>query len=152
MNDPATHERKLEAQQRWRIKNRASRLEAQRERYRRNLERERALARARMQKANHGLTPADKALILQQQDGRCYLCGDEITLETAVIEHDHRCHKRRSCQYCQRGLSCAPCNMVLGAASDDPARLRRIADSLEIALALTAERMMQKPEQPSLIQ
>jgi hypothetical protein len=98
------------------------------------------------------MTLADKALMLEVQGGCCYLCGDEITLESAIIEHDHRCCERPfTCAVCRRGLACSRCNNVIGSALDDPDRLRRIADSLEIAKALVEERMAAKPEQLSLL-
>jgi isochorismate hydrolase len=110
-------------------------------------------ARAAVFRWQHsGFTRADKAKMLDDQQGCCYLCGDELTLENAVIDHDHRCCPLgRSCQYCRRGLACNPCNSIIGYVLEDAARLRRIADSMEIAFAETARRLEEKPRQLSLI-
>lgn len=101
----------------------------------------------------HGLTLADKAMMLEAQDACCYLCGNELILEEAVIDHDHRCcPEKRSCQFCRRGLSCRACNAFIGKMLDNPARLRRMADSLEIALALVEARLAAKPEQLTFLE
>lgn len=107
----------------------------------------------------HGMTPADKQAMLDTQDGRCYLCGDSLTYDKAVIEHDHRCcppvPTRRgvrtgSCPYCRRGLACGRCNTLIGMAGDDPGRLRRIADALAAAQAAVDARLAAKPRQLAL--
>lgn len=137
MSSSTSNERRRENNRRWRERN----PELARER-----------DRANMRKFQHGITLADKAAMLETQGGCCYLCGDEIMMETAVIEHDHRCcPPARSCRYCRRGLACQPCNKMIGMAADDPARLRRIANSLEIALKLADERLRGKPEQLGLL-
>jgi hypothetical protein len=100
----------------------------------------------------HGMRAEDWAAMWTAQDGRCYLCGDEMTMERAHLDHDHRCCPRgKSCQYCRRGLACPECNQLIGLARDDPARLRRIADSLEIALKDADARLALKPEQETLL-
>jgi hypothetical protein len=80
------------------------------------------------------------------QDGKCYLCGDELRAgkERGVhLDHDHKCHPlARSCAVCRRGLACPGCNALIGHAKDDPARLRRIADNLERANAGVEERRL----------
>ena len=82
------------------------------------------------------------------QDGRCYLCRRELDPGKAHMDHDHRCcPDGASCSRCRRGLACRACNTLVGSAEDDPARLRLIADNLEAALALAAERLAGKPEQ-----
>lgn len=86
------------------------------------------------------------------QDGRCYLCGDEMQRKTAQIDHDHDCcPPSRSCDRCRRGLACGPCNIVIAQAFDDPARLRRIADNFEVVLAATRARLADKPQQMELV-
>lgn len=94
-------------------------------------------------KSRHaGWTLADKAALLEEQSGCCYLCGDELALDDAIIEHDHRCCQRpNTCAACRRGLACRPCNILVGMALDDPDRLRRIADSLDAAKALVDDRI-----------
>ncbi|SRR5258707_5302417 len=77
------------------------------------------------------------------QDGRCYLCGDALSEDRCRthIDHDHSCHGRGySCRICRRGLACMDCNISIGHAHDDPARLRRMADALEAAQVAFRER------------
>lgn len=106
-------------------------------------ERARAMPRETIQAMNlrsaHGITLADKQAMLDAQGGRCYLCGNALTLDDAVIDHDHRCcsnksatGKRRvkSCEQCRRGLACDPCNTIIGLADESPEKLMRIAESL----------------------
>jgi hypothetical protein len=68
------------------------------------------------------------------QDGKCYLCGEPMDIEHVRIDHDHSCcSPRTSCETCRRGLAHHRCNIAIGMADDDPARLRRMADALETA-------------------
>lgn len=134
--------------------------EANRERsrdYQRNLPPE--VRQANNLRTSHGITPAEKQAMLDAQDGRCYLCGDELTYDEAVIDHDHECCRptptrrgvrRFSCQYCRRGLACERCNHVIGHAGDDPERLRRIAGNLAAVLPLVRARIEGKPQQIAL--
>lgn len=77
--------------------------------------------------------------LLDRQGGCCYLCGDPLdTTEKRKIhvDHDHSCCKtERTCGQCVRGLACKPCTQALGWFKDDPERMRRAADALEIAQA-----------------
>lgn len=83
----------------------------------------------------------DKAAMWDSQDGRCYLCGDPMEADSVDIDHDHSCcPKGRSCRTCRRGLAHHRCNVIIGWALDDPARLRRIADNLAAAQAAFSER------------
>jgi hypothetical protein len=85
----------------------------------------------------YGLTPEGRARLLAEQDGCCYLCGEP--LQTGApgmvhVDHDHACCRGvRSCGTCVRGLACEPCNKGIGAFGDDPERMRRVADNLEMA-------------------
>jgi hypothetical protein len=100
---------------------------------------------------NHGLRPEDWGAIWDAQEGRCYLCRDQLEPQSVHIDHDHACcPKDHSCTYCRRGLACRACNQLIGMARDDPDKLRRIAGNLEVALAATAERMAARPEQLTL--
>ncbi len=101
---------------------------------------------------NHDLQPEDWAVLWDAQDGLCYLCSQELAPDKAHIDHDHRCcEKDHSCRYCRRGLAHHACNALIGMAADDPARLRRIADNLEIALKDTDARLALKPQQDTLL-
>ena len=88
----------------------------------------------------HGLEWFDWwAQTWQAQNGCCYLCGDELSGKPREChtDHDHSCcPKDRSCPRCRRGIACSRCNQIIGLAFEDPARLRRIADSLERLPAL----------------
>lgn len=91
---------------------------------------------------NHGLRPEDWAAVWAAQDGRCYLCGAGLVEGKVHVEHDHSCcPEGRSCEICRRGLACGTCNRSIALAGDDPDRLRRMADALEIAKREVAERM-----------
>lgn len=91
----------------------------------------------------HGMEPEDWAALWAAQDGKCYLCGADLARSKAVnVDHDHSCCPQgRSCQACRRGLACHGCNVAIGMADDDPARLRRMADALEAAKCGAAERI-----------
>lgn|SRR5262245_36514965 len=91
------------------------------------------------------------AELWQAQDGRCYLCGDLVAQDVAILEHDHRCcPPARFCQYCIRGVSCQPCNKVVGHGADDPDRLELIARNLRGALAEVSTRLAAKPMREEL--
>jgi DNA-directed RNA polymerase subunit RPC12/RpoP len=61
----------------------------------------------------YGLTPDDVALRWAEQDGRCPICGCDLTTKVWVIDHDHRKTGRDSF----RGVVCAYCNhRILGMA------------------------------------
>jgi Recombination endonuclease VII len=104
-------------------------------------------------KSRHGILPEDWAAMWQQQEGCCYLCGDPLPAEDRQvhIDHDHTCcPPGKSCSLCRRGLACEACNHLVGFARDDPARLRRVADNLERALAATQARMAARAIQGEL--
>jgi len=133
-----------------------------RERNRLELRRRQAAVRAANPEAqhakrlrnHHGMRVEDWQAMWDSQDGLCYLCGAALVkggTGTTVIEHDHGCCKPSySCRYCRRGLACNNCNVIVGMANDDPDRLRRIADNLEVALRATRERLASKPHQLTL--
>lgn len=105
----------------------------------------------------HRMQPEDKAAMWQAQGGKCYLCGGDLSLEKAVIDHDHRCCPRRrnqsfSCPDCRRGLACNPCNLIVGHADDDPDRLRRIADALAAANLSVMQRLAARPPPVTLFE
>jgi hypothetical protein len=98
----------------------------------------------------HGMSPADLTRMRAAQQGLCYLCGDPLPDGRArvAVDHDHRCcPRKKSCEYCRRGLACNRCNLLIGWAKDDPQLLRLIADNLEAANAAAAQRIASKPSQ-----
>lgn len=69
-----------------------------------------------------------------EQEGNCYLCGEPMDPARVRIDHDHSCcAPNTSCRICRRGLAHHRCNIAIGMADDDPARLRKMADALENA-------------------
>jgi hypothetical protein len=99
--------------------------------------RQRAAGPAKRLKSKYGLTPERVAQMAAEQDGLCYLCGEPLDLSTprkAHVDHDHSCCRgQNSCGTCIRGIACQLCNQGIGAFGDDPERMRRVADSLEMA-------------------
>jgi Recombination endonuclease VII len=99
----------------------------------------------------HGLTLVQWTELWSVQDGLCYLCRRPMSKELtsadgAVIDHDHACcEQSKSCRFCRRGLACRLCNLVIGCAHDDPARLRLIADNLEAAIRSLAASHADRP-------
>jgi Recombination endonuclease VII len=83
------------------------------------------------------LTPERREEMIAAQDGRCYLCSEPLDLgnpRKVHIDHDHDCCRgSTSCGTCIRGIACDPCNRGIGYFGNDPDRLRRVADSLEMA-------------------
>lgn len=128
------------------------------ERARENRNPERERARYERRRLSGYRNPRDilrnevKEQFWSEQAGCCYLCGDLLaSLEVAHLDHDHRCCPRHNyCRYCVRGLSCSPCNLLIGSASDDPARLELIAQNLRAKLAELDVRLASKPEQLAL--
>ena len=84
-----------------------------------------------------GLTPEGLAELAAKQDGLCYLCGEPLDFSVARrvhVDHDRACCRGpKSCGTCIRGLACPHCNIGIGHFGDDPERMRRVADSLEMA-------------------
>lgn len=69
--------------------------------------------------------------LLQEQGGKCALCGSSETGRWH-LDHDHRCCPGgRMCERCVRAVLCNRCNVSLGGFQDDPAMLRRAADYIE---------------------
>lgn len=72
-----------------------------------------------------GLTWDEYELMLACQDWRCAICGGKPRKNLLSVDHDHKTGEIR-------GLLCSRCNhRVLGAANEDPERLRRAARYLE---------------------
>jgi hypothetical protein len=115
------------------------RREKSRQRYRRRVEEDPEYSRWVHMKQRHGLDREAFEAMVAAQDGRCYLCGDLLELDTprrVHMDHDHSCCHRdqgKLCGSCTRGLSCEQCNKGIGCFDDDPERMRRVVDNLEAA-------------------
>ncbi len=92
-----------------------------------------------------GLSPEGWADMLAAQEGCCYLCDEPLDMNKPArgghgghrgihIDHDHSCCRgQKSCGTCIRGLACFSCNLGIAKFGDDPDRMRRVADNLEMA-------------------
>ena len=73
------------------------------------------------------LTPSEFAQKLENQDGKCAVCGrtqDECGSKRLAVDHDHSCCSHAgSCGKCVRDLLCSNCNTALGLLADDPERI-----------------------------
>jgi hypothetical protein len=130
----------------------SDRIKEQRRAWReRNADKLREQTRARCARPDYqhrGWTEEARAAMWAAQDGKCYLCGEEMTVKNVRIDHDHGCcPANQSCRHCRRGMAHHRCNIMIGMADDDPARLRSMADALEAAQMAFAQR---KPARASL--
>jgi hypothetical protein len=67
----------------------------------------------------HGITVADYRRMVEEQDGKCAICG-EVPKARLRVDHDHSCcPDKYSCGACIRGLLCSQCNAALGGFRDD---------------------------------
>ena len=135
-------ERNNEAQRNRRIANpqeNADTVQRWRERHP-EVNRERARAKGAQYRDKHlyGLTPEGRARLVEAQGGCCYLCGEPLNFDAPAmvhVDHDHACC--RGVKFLRDPASAAwrarPCNKGIGAFGDDPERLRRVADNLEMA-------------------
>lgn len=73
-----------------------------------------------------GITQEDYDKILQEQDGKCAICGVERngSKENFCVDHDHETGK-------VRGLLCTKCNLGIGKMKDSPDLLRKAAKYLD---------------------
>lgn len=89
---------------------------------------QRAYNRERRVQLHYGITYDEYELLLACQDFRCAICGGRPRKNALSVDHDHKTGEIR-------GLLCSRCNhRLLGAANDDPVRLRKAADYLEAYL------------------
>ena len=87
-----------------------------------------------------GMTVKQYNDMLEAQDHKCAICGQEETLTLAngnirrlVIDHDHSCcpQDRDICGKCVRGLLCSRCNSGLGYFLDNVETMRKAIDYLD---------------------
>lgn len=75
--------------------------------------------------ATHGINKDIFDSMMEEQGGRCAICGSEGTNDSRAsyalhIDHDHKCcPSKTSCGKCIRALLCATCNRGLGQFNDD---------------------------------
>jgi hypothetical protein len=60
-------------------------------------------------KTRYGMTPEQYEEMIAEQNGKCALCGNEMS--RPVVDHDHRTGA-------VRGILCHPCNVKLPAVED----------------------------------
>lgn len=73
---------------------------------------------------NYGLTQADYVALVESQEGRCPICGEQLDSKKTHVDH---CHSTGSV----RGVLCHQCNCGIGFLRDDPQLARRAAAYLE---------------------
>jgi hypothetical protein len=78
---------------------------------------------AKAKRRVYGISPEEFAAMLAAQGGRCAICGADKPSGKGDwhLDHDHAFEKRDRRGH--RGVLCAHCNVMLGMAADDPARL-----------------------------
>ena len=107
---------------RWRANNPEKQREHNRKYDRNNRERR----REKHFRLTYGITLAERDAMLAAQGGVCAVC--RCTEPGTIIGwHVDHCHATGKI----RGILCHHCNVALGAAKDDPARLRALADYVE---------------------
>jgi hypothetical protein len=90
-----------------------------------NPEKVRAKNRRRDLKRTYGITPEVWDAMLDRQGGTCAICETPPGRGRAFhVDHDHATGRVRA-------LLCGRCNVALGMAGEDPARLRAMAEYLE---------------------
>jgi hypothetical protein len=84
-------------------------------------------------KAKYGISKEDYLGLVEQQDNKCAICGNE---ETAPNTWKKDKPRRLAIDHCHetgiiRGLLCYRCNTTLGKVEDNPELLRNMAAYLE---------------------
>lgn len=75
--------------------------------------------------AKYGLTLDDYNVLLDAQDGQCAICPAKPSNRVLAVDHCHETGRVRA-------LLCGACNLGLGNFRDNPERLRRAAEYLEV--------------------
>lgn len=78
----------------------------------------------------YGITLEQYNKLLDQQNGKCAICGGGNGKHKLVIDHDHATGKIR-------GLLCKKCNTAIGMMNDNPDLLLRGSDYLRRVLNAT---------------
>ena len=112
---------KLSTQSRnWKAEHREQVNAHARERYHKKNKNEQLI---RHRKRKYGMDESEYRAIVEQQEGRCLICGDKPNISLS-IDHNHVTGQIR-------GLICNPCNIALSKAKESPEILRSMAQYLE---------------------
>jgi len=71
----------------------------------------------------YGITIEDYARMMEQQQGKCYICKEQKAYDL-YVDHNHTTNKVRK-------LLCNSCNSALGSADDSVIRLMKMIDYLK---------------------
>ena len=85
-----------------------------------------AAKQLRIATRSKGITEQDYHAMLEKQQGRCAICGDEPEVVHLRIDHDHETGAIR-------GLLCRNCNLGLGNFRDSPAKMIAALEYLALA-------------------
>lgn len=77
-------------------------------------------------KRMYGITLEDYNNLLNNQNGKCFICKTDNPGRYEYFQVDH-CHITRKV----RSLLCVTCNLAIGTAKDDPVLLRKMADYID---------------------
>jgi hypothetical protein len=100
---------------------------------------------------NYGITLAEYNILLEKQEGKCWICSREPAKLALSVDHKHlkqenKLRKERGGMLFRstvRGLLCWHCNHAIGKFNDNPDHLRRAAEYLETC---PAQKILEKYE------
>jgi hypothetical protein len=75
-------------------------------------------------RCTYGITLDDKTRMIEEQDGKCYICYKPVQGKTANVDHCHTTGKVRK-------ILCTKCNFGLGHLNDDIELLQRCIDYIK---------------------
>jgi hypothetical protein len=82
-----------------------------------------------------GLTVEEYILMLENQNGVCYICNNQESSskkKRLSVDHNHLCcGKGKACKKCVRKLLCSQCNIALGAVKDNLQILKNMIKYIE---------------------
>ena len=84
----------------------------------------------------YGITEAEYELILDAQNGRCWICNKRPKKRRLHVDHEHVKRDKKADPMLKRtkvrGLLCWGCNTAIAKFGDDSERLRNAADYIDI--------------------
>lgn len=95
---------------RWKAKNKEKVSEYKRTHYANNKDKYLTIERDRAYRKRYGITLSDYDRMLDEQDGKCAICGSETAGNTGQCFAVDHCHESLAV----RGLLCIKCNSRLG--------------------------------------